>query len=173
MSQGASSTYSLPDQWQLSGGVSMLHYSLSPAAQGPDPGCTLTLTLLGQFLILAASIGSGDIQQLTLALSQHVQSSAGMAPASCDPAAGLQHPQQQEAWRQVKDTLVLPIKTALCRAAGQPLPLNLLLLPSELRDRCLQHLQACSRSRLSPEIIWTALFAAHASVHSLKGCETP
>ena len=56
----------------------------------------------------------------------------------------MQYSDLDKTWAQVKDSLLLPVKTRLCKAAGRALPLSLLLLPAELRDRCLQQLQAGS-----------------------------
>lgn len=137
--------YALPPDWHLAQGAKTLHYTLKAARPQEDqPHCTLSCALLGDFLLLAAAAGTTGILQLTLPLRQHVQvhpaAASALNGASAVSAPGLHFPHQQALWAQIKDTLVLPIKTALCRAAGQPLPLSLLLLPCELRDRCLSYL---------------------------------
>lgn len=81
---------------------------------------------------------AGAIPQLTLSLRdhEHVPNGSGASTGKHSAKA-----KQQEAWSLIKDGLALPMKTALCRAAGLALPPSLLLLPSELRDRCLQLLE--------------------------------
>ena len=131
-------------------GVSGLRYCLNPANQNvPDSQCEVKFTLLGDFLILAAAAATGlhEVPQLTLSLRQHVRLPPATANSQLETttaSSAALYPEQQAAWAQVKDSLALPIKTALCRAAGLPVPLSLLSLPSELRDRCLEHLQASS-----------------------------
>ena len=139
--QGQCNRYSLQG-WRLLSGVSTLQYSLASDDQSPPAGCTLTVSVLGNFLILAALTGDSDIHQLTFSLREHAKLRDSAAQPGHSESAAVHFPNQQEAGALVKDTLVLPIKTALCRAAGRPLPLSLLQLPSELRDRCLQNLQA-------------------------------
>ena len=144
--QGPNDRYRLPGGWHLSGGLARLHYELSSTRQGPvavNASCAVTFTLMGHFLLLAATTSSAAVHQLTLSLKQHVQFLGGdhMSIGPSTPAAAMLFPEQQTVWAQVKDRLALPIKTALCKVGGKPLPLSLLLLPSELRDCCLRYLQ--------------------------------
>lgn len=115
-----------------------LRYGIVSARGVANATCTVRCTLLGKFLILAAATGTADIHQVTLSLQDHIRMpSAGSSTA-------VQYLRQQEAWAQIKDGLALPIKTALCKAAGLPVPMSLLLLPSELQQHCLQFLEVRS-----------------------------
>ena len=118
-------------------GSTTLQYCLAAAPAAAS--CIVRCTLLGDYLILAASPRhSRTIPQITLSLTRDV------ALLTSQPS-GVHFPKQQATWAAVKNSLVLPVKTALCKAAGQPLPCSLLLLPSELRDRCLQLLEVCEQ----------------------------